>query len=113
VRTNKLSSSLRALDEAHQRYLHDLATDIEAAHEKGREVGRDEGVTIGEAKERNLWATDKIETLIRYLTKNFGEVTPNVREKLYAIHDLDVLGQLTEAAWDCESLDEFESALRK
>ena len=29
---------LRAIDEAHQRYLHDLATDIEEAHEKGRSV---------------------------------------------------------------------------
>ena len=27
---------LRAIDEAHQRYLHDLATDIEEAHERGR-----------------------------------------------------------------------------
>ncbi|MGL4594890.1 MAG: hypothetical protein ACRCUY_09200, partial [Thermoguttaceae bacterium] len=26
---------LRSLDEAHQRFLHDLATDIEEAHEKG------------------------------------------------------------------------------
>jgi predicted transposase/invertase (TIGR01784 family) len=39
---------LRALDEAHQRYLHDLATDIEAAHEKGK----GEGIAIGEARIR-------------------------------------------------------------
>ena len=32
---------LRALDEAHQRFLHDLATDIEEAHDKGREEGRE------------------------------------------------------------------------
>jgi predicted transposase/invertase (TIGR01784 family) len=31
---------LRALDEAHQRFLHDLATDIEEAHEKGEAKGR-------------------------------------------------------------------------
>lgn len=30
---------LRALDEAHQRFLHDLATDIEAAHNKGKDEG--------------------------------------------------------------------------
>ncbi|MGL4595605.1 MAG: Rpn family recombination-promoting nuclease/putative transposase, partial [Thermoguttaceae bacterium] len=35
---------LRSLDEAHQRFLHDLATDIEEAHEKGIEKG------IGESK---------------------------------------------------------------
>ena len=100
---------LRALDEAHQRFLHDLATDIEAAHEKGR----DEGVTIGEAKERNLWATDKVENLLRILTNRLGDVPQTVSDKLHTIHDFDVLGQLTEAAWDCQSLTEFESALKK
>jgi len=30
----------RALDEAHQRYLHDLATDIEEAYERGIAEGR-------------------------------------------------------------------------
>jgi predicted transposase/invertase (TIGR01784 family) len=34
---------LRALDEAHQRFLHDMATDIEEA----REGGRSEGIEIG------------------------------------------------------------------
>lgn len=33
---------LRALDEAHQRFLHDLATDIEAAHDKGVGEGKSE-----------------------------------------------------------------------
>ena len=41
---------LRALDEAHQRYLHDLATDIEAAHEKGKGEGRAEGKAEGKAE---------------------------------------------------------------
>jgi len=67
----------------------------------------------GREEERNLWATDKVETLLRYLTRNFGEVPSTVRDRLYAIHDLDVLSQLTEAAWDCQSLAEFESALKK
>jgi predicted transposase/invertase (TIGR01784 family) len=34
---------LRALDRAHQQYLHDLATDIEEAHEKGIAIGVDKG----------------------------------------------------------------------
>ena len=95
---------LRALDEAHQRYLHDLATDIEAAHIKGREEGREE--------ERNAWVTDKIEVLLRILSKRLGDIPPTVRDKLYLIHDLDVLGQLTDVAWDCQSFAEFEKALK-
>lgn len=39
---------LRSLDEAHQRFLHDLATDIEEAHNKG--VG--EGVEKGKSEEK-------------------------------------------------------------
>ena len=31
---------MRALDDAHQRFLHDLATDIEEAHLKGKGEGR-------------------------------------------------------------------------
>ena len=54
-----------------------------------------------------------IETLLRILTKSFGEVTPTVRDKLHAIHDVDLLGQLTETAWDCQSLTEFEAAMNK
>lgn len=34
---------LRALDETHQRFLHDLATDVEKAHEKGVAIGVDKG----------------------------------------------------------------------
>ncbi|MCL2119021.1 MAG: Rpn family recombination-promoting nuclease/putative transposase [Planctomycetaceae bacterium] len=92
---------LRALDEAHQRFLHDLATDIEAAHEKGRGEGREEG------REKML------ETLSRILTRNFGEVPSAVRDKLYTIHNLDLLGQLTDVALDCQSFDQFEQALSK
>jgi len=88
---------LRALDEAHQWFLHDLATDIEAAHEKGRGEGREK----------------MFETLLRILTRNFGEVSPFVREKLHVIHDLDLLGQLADVALDCQSLAEFEEALSK
>ena len=72
-----------------------------------------EGETIGITKERNNWAADKVETLSRILTRNFGDVPPVVHEKLRTIHDLDVLGQLTDIALDCQTLDEFEQALGK
>jgi len=68
----------------------------------GLEAAKEEGEARGEAN-----------SIIRILTRNFGEVSPFVREKLYAIHDLDVLGQLTDVALDCRSLDEFEQALGK
>ena len=71
------------------------------------------GFAQGEAKERNLWATDKVETLLRILTKRLGEVSPNVRNKLNSINDRVVLGELTDYALDCQTLDEFEAALNK
>jgi len=71
----------------------------------------DAGVAVGIEKERNNWTTDKVETLLRILTKRLGEVPSTVQNKLRSIHDLDVLGQLTDFALDCQSLDEFEEAL--
>jgi len=96
---------LRALDEAHQRFLHDLATDIEAAHEKGRDEGREE--------ERNARLGDKVENLLQVLTNRLGDVPQTVGDKLHTINNLDVLSQLTKVAWDCQSFTEFESALGK
>ena len=76
-------------------------------------IGRVEGFTEGATKERNLWATDKVETLLLILTNRLGDVPPTVSDKLLAIHNLDVLGELTRFALNCQSLAEFESALRK
>ena len=73
--------------------------------EAAKEEGRDE--------ERNVWATDKIENVLRILTKRFDAVPSTVHNKLHAIHDLDVLRQLTDVALDCQTLDEFEAALNK
>jgi len=77
-----------------------------------------EGVVIGREEERvtlvNAWTTDKVETLLRILVKKFGEVPPAIHDKLCSIHDLEVLGQLTEfVALDCQSFAEFEVALNK
>ena len=54
-----------------------------------------------------------IEVLVLILTKFVEEVPPTVRNKLQAIHDLDVFAQLIDVALDCRSLDEFEEALGK
>jgi predicted transposase YdaD len=80
---------------------------------EGVAIGREEGVAIGIEKERNAWCADKVETLLRILTKRLGEVPPTTQDKLHAIHDLDVLGQLTDVALDCQSLEEFEQALNR
>jgi predicted transposase/invertase (TIGR01784 family) len=46
---------LRALDEAHQRFLHDQATDIEEAHKKGEVLGEAKGLVKGKVEiARNL-----------------------------------------------------------
>ena len=90
----------------------DVAT-ISPCLEELMAIGRVEGFTEGEAKERNLWATDKAETLLRILARNFGEVPSAIRDKLHTIHDFDALGQLTDVALDCQSLAEFEVALGK
>ena len=64
-------------------------------------------------EERNVWATDKIENVLRILTKRFDSVPSTVYDHLHAIHDLNVLRQLTDVAWDCQTLAEFENALNK
>ena len=92
---------MRELERRRKLWKLEYYSGLEAAKEEGREEGEAIGIEKG------------IETLLRYLTKNFGEVPPTVREKLLAIHDLDVLGQLTEVAWDCESLADFEAALSR
>ena len=79
----------------------------------GRVEGREEGRVEGRVEERNLWATDKVETLLRILTKRLGEVSPNVRSKLNLINDRAVLGELTDYGLDCQTLAEFEAALDK
>jgi len=86
-----------------------IKTIFDEKYEAGVAIGIEKGIE----KERNAWTTDKFETLLRILTKRFGDVPPTIREKLHTIQDLDVLGQLTDVALDCQSLDEFEKALNK
>jgi len=44
---------LRALDEAHQRFLHDFATDMEEAHDKGKIEGKvEERIEIARSMKR-------------------------------------------------------------
>ena len=105
---------LRALDEAHQRFLHDLATDIEAAHIKGRKEGIEEGIEKGREEGREEGeARGEANSIVRILTRNFGNVLSAIRDRLYATHDLEKLGRLTDIALDSQSLDKFVQALGK
>ena len=63
---------LRALDEAHQKFLHDHATDIEESHIKGKAEGKIEG---------------KVEGKI--------EIARNMKEKGYAANDIAELTGLS------------------
>ncbi|MDR1493312.1 MAG: hypothetical protein LBT05_11405 [Planctomycetaceae bacterium] len=57
---------LRQIEDARQQYLHDYATDIEYARREGEAIGIEKGIEKG------------IETLLRILTKRFGETPPTL-----------------------------------
>jgi len=74
---------------------------VQETREETREEGREEG------REK------MIEALMRILAKRLGAVPTTIHDKLYVIHDFDVLVQLTDVALDCKSPDEFEQALNR
>jgi len=69
---------LRALDEAHQKFLHDRATDIEASHIKGIAKGKIEG-----RDERNV------------------EIARNMQRKGYAAKDIAEMTGLSADEIEC------------
>ena len=71
-------------------------------HFVAREEGITQGIVIG-----------KVDIVMKVLSKRFGDVPSTIHEKLHTIHDFDELGQLTDIALDCETLEEFEQALNK
>ena len=62
---------------------------------------------------RELLPEGEANSIIRILTKRISDVPPSIQEKLRSIHDFDVLGQLTDFALDCDTLDEFVKVLEK
>jgi predicted transposase/invertase (TIGR01784 family) len=81
--------------------------------EAAKDEGKAEGEAIGEARGIEKGIEKGIETLLRILTKRLGDVPHDLHEKLQTIHDLDVLGELTDVALDCQTLDEFEESLNR
>ncbi|MDR1493078.1 MAG: Rpn family recombination-promoting nuclease/putative transposase [Planctomycetaceae bacterium] len=79
----------RALDEAHQQYLHDVATKVEAGEIKG-----------------------KMNMLMAILQARFNEVPSAIIESLEQRTDVIAFDSLGVLAATCSSLDEFAEALK-
>ena len=97
------------MDEAHQRFLHDHATDVEAAHEKGITIGVDKGIAIGVDKGK---VESKIEDILSFLEEKYVQVPESIVKSLNAINDLAVLKSLLRLSSQCSSLGEFAEALK-
>ena len=68
----------------------------------GLEAAKEEGEAKGEVR-----------AIIRTLTKRFKQQPPKaLEEKLLAMTDLEQLNKLAEFAFDCDSMAEFETALK-
>jgi predicted transposase/invertase (TIGR01784 family) len=96
---------LRALDEAHQRFLHDLATDIEEAHSKGK----GEGIAIGEARGEAKRGRSMV---LKALRKKFSTVSEEIEEMVGQMSDPIALESLLEQAIQSDTLEEFTETLR-
>lgn len=94
------NEELRQIEDARQQYLHDFNSAIDAAEQKGEARGIEKGIEKG-----------RIESLLRILTKRFGQVPQAVIEKLHNMNDLGCLAKLTDMSLDCDSIAEFEAAL--
>lgn len=53
------------------------------------------------------------ETVFDYLRTHFGEVPGDLRERIDAVQDPERLIQLNRAAWQSDSLEEFEKAMEE
>ena len=103
------NEELRALDEAHQRFLHDHATDVEAAHDKGIAIGVDKGRVEGRVEGK---VESKIEDILSFLEEKYVRVPESIVKSLNAINDLTVLKSLLRLSSQCSSLDEFAEAVQ-
>ncbi|MDR1383303.1 MAG: DUF4351 domain-containing protein [Planctomycetaceae bacterium] len=54
---------------------------------------------------------EKIETILRLLTRRFGQCSGTIEVQLSEITDLERLNQLWDVAYDCRNLEEFSDAL--
>ena len=96
---------MRELERRRKLWKLEYYSGLEAAREEGEARGMEKGIEKGIEK--------GMETLLRILTKRLGNVSPTLGDKIHTIHDLDMLGQLTDVALDCQTFAEFEAALSR
>ena len=87
-------------------------TEEDVMEVKNQMSDTDEVLTISPFAQ-TLLARGEANSIIKILTRNFGELPFAVCDKLYASHDLDVLDRLMDVALDCRSPAEFEQALNQ
>ena len=92
------NDELREKVRERQQFLIDYHLGMNAAKQEGREEGREEGCA---------------KTIVAFLEARFGLVPESISDAVRAINDLEVLNHLTKIAAKCESLAEFENALKK
>ena len=80
-----------------ERFVIDYQLDMNTSRAKGKIEGKIEG---------------KADSIIFILTRRFQVVPVAIQNTLLSLTDLDQLNHLMELAYDCQSLDEFASALR-
>ena len=69
----------------------------------------DQLIEEGEAKGE---ARGKTESIILILTKRFSPPSQEIKDRLLALTDLEQIDKLADFAFDCNSVEEFEAALK-
>lgn len=97
---------LRRIDDARQQYMHDYASDIDAAFTKGEAKGKIEGLAEGELK-------GQVNSILTMLKDNLKKQVPqHIVDALRARADLIALESLLITAAKCQSFEEFEKELK-
>ena len=95
--------------EAREAYLHDMATYMEEAEErgieKGIERGKQEGLEKGIEK-------GKAETIIKLYSKRLGKLPPKLQESIRNASST-TLELLTEKVFDIETIEELSELIEK
>lgn len=101
---------LRRLDDARQQYMHDYASDIDAAYTKGKSEGKREGKLDGLAEGEVKGQVNSILTLLKTNLKK--QVPQHIVDALQTRTDLIALESLLITAARCRSFEEFEKELK-
>ena len=106
--------AMRELERRRKLWKLEYYSGLEAAKAEGEAKGKAEGEAKGKAEGLvEGEAKGEVRAIIRTLTKRFNQQPPKaLEEKLLAMTDLEQLDKLAEFAFDCDSMAEFETALK-